>query len=221
MELRAIIPVFFASVLLSQGAVIISQYVETDSGTTPKGIEIWNTGTTTIDFSIDALVVNKGVNGGALSADFTLSAGTMAPDEVIVIGTSDIGTYLDDTFGDGSAGSSTIQFFAKSFTFNGNDSLSITVGGVTQDVFGNPGSDPGSSWSGESVATANSNIALNAGITSGDTDGWTDPTTRFTTVSSSPTSPGGLSGFGVAPVPEPAIALLGAFGLLGLLRRRR
>ena len=32
-------------------AQIISQYVETNSGTTPKGVEIWNNTGSTLDFS--------------------------------------------------------------------------------------------------------------------------------------------------------------------------
>ncbi len=203
----------------SHAAIIISQYVETDSGTTPKGIELWNTGTEEIDFSISNLVVNKGTNGGALSADFTLNIGTIAANEVIVIGTSDMGTYMDTTFGDGTAGSSSVQYYEEGFTFNGDDSLSVVVGGVTQDVFGTPETDPGSAWSGSGVSTQNSNIALASGITTGDLDGWTDPSERFTTVNTAPSETGGLEGFGV--IPEPSAAVLGAFGLLALLRRRR
>ena len=203
------------------GAVIISQYVETNSGTQPKGLELWNAGSATIDFSVDNLVVEKGVNGGAPAADFTLTSGTIAPGEVIVVGTSDIGTYLDETFGDGSAGSSTVQFFTKAFSFNGNDSLVITVGGTTEDVFGMPGDS--NTWTGNGVSTANQNIALKPGITTGDTAGWTDPSIRFSTVSTNPVdiANGGLEGFGVAPVPEFGSAILGGLGLLTLLRRRR
>jgi len=203
------------------GTVVISQYVETNSGVAPKGLELWNTGSATIDFSTDNLVVEKGANGKPPATDFTLTAGTIAPGEVIVIGTSDMGTYLDDTFGDGSAGSSTVQYFSKAFSFNGDDSLVVTVGGVTQDVFGEPGVDPGSSWTGNGVDTRNQNIALLAGITDGDIVGWTDPSIRFATVSTDPVGAGGLDGFGVAPVPESASFLLGALGLLTLLRRRR
>jgi hypothetical protein len=207
---------FLAGIASSQSAIIISQYVETNSSTTPKGIELWNSGGSVVDFSVDNLVVNKGTNGGALSSDFNLNSGTIAPGEVIVIGTSDIGAYLDATFGSG-----VIQFFVKTFTFNGNDALSIVVGASTQDVFGTPGSDPGSAWTGGSVSTANQNIELNPGITTGDVDGWADPSERFSTASTDPVGAGGLAGFGIAPIPEPSIALLGGLGILGLLRRRR
>ncbi|MDB4369271.1 hypothetical protein N9Z19_00430 [Akkermansiaceae bacterium] len=204
----------------AQAALIISQYVDTNSGTTPKGIELWNNGGSTIDFSTSNLDVLKGTNGGTPSSDFTLNVGTIAAGEVIVIGTSDMGDYLDATFGDGSAGSSSVQFFQESFTFNGDDSLVIRLGVGDEDIFGTPGSDPGASWSGSGVSTANQNIALNAGVTAGST-GFTDPSTRFSTISTTPAGAGGLAGFGVAPVPEPSTALLGSIALLGLLRRKR
>jgi len=38
---------------------IISQYVETNSGTVPKGIEIWNNTASTLDFSTNNLIIQK------------------------------------------------------------------------------------------------------------------------------------------------------------------
>lgn len=165
---------------------IISQYVETDSGTTPKGIEIWNNTGATLDFSTNNLVIEKGSNGGTPTTDYTLSSGTLASGAVLVIGTSDMETV---TTTNGSA------FYVKAFTFNGDDSLVVKYGGTITDVFGDPGNDPGSSWTGSGVDTRNNNIALLEGITTGDTDGWTDPSLRFETIG------GGqdLTGFGIAP----------------------
>ena len=168
---------------------IISQYIEANSGSTPKGIEIYNNTGSTLDFSTNNLVVKKGTNGGTPSAVYTLSSGTLAPGAVIVIGTSDLQTV---TTNNGAT------FYSKSFTFNGDDALVIEYGGTQTDVFGNPGSDPGSAWSGNGVSTKNQNIELNSGITSG-SSGWTDPSTRFTTVSTNPSGTGGDDGFGIAP----------------------
>ena len=182
---------------------IISQYIETNSGTTPKGVEIWNNTASALDFSSNNLVIEKGTNGAAPSTDITVSTGTLAPGAVMVIGTSDMGTYLTDN------GLSSVLYVTKSFTFNGDDALVVKYGGTTTDVFGDPGTgDPGSGWSGSGVQTYNQNIRLidesdaaGTGLNSGDTDGWTDPSTRFVTVSTSPsTLPAGLSGFGVAPI---------------------
>lgn len=174
------------------GQVIISQYIETNSGTTPKGVEIWNNSGSSIDFSVNNLVIKKGGNGGTPSADATVSSGTLADGEVWVIGTSDLGTYLTNE------GIGTANYTEKAFTFNGDDALELWIGTTKEDVFGNPGSDPGSAWTGNGVSTKNQNIALLSGITTGDTDGWTDPSERFETISTDPVND--MSGFGVAPV---------------------
>ena len=182
-------------------AQIISQYVETNSGTTPKGIEIWNNTGSILDFSTNNLVIEKGVNGNPPSADITISTGTLAAGAVMVIGTSNMGTYLTDE------GLTTVLYVDKTFTFNGDDALVVKYGGTITDMFGTSGSDPGTEWAGSGVSTKNQNIRLKDetdsagnGISTGDTDGWTDPSTRFVTVSINPFGSGGLSGFGIPPI---------------------
>lgn len=169
---------------------IISQYIETNSGTTPKGIEIWNNTGSTLDFSTNNFVIEKGNNGATPSIDFTLNTGTLASGAVLVIGTSDLETV---TLTNGSA------FYLKAFAFNGDDALVVKYGSTITDMFGTAGSDPGSSWSGSGVSTANQNLELNNGITTGDTDGWMDPSTRFSTVNTNPSGTNGDEGFGIAP----------------------
>ncbi|MDA0974115.1 MAG: hypothetical protein O2867_10330, partial [Bacteroidetes bacterium] len=175
--------------------LIISQYVETNSGTTPKGIELYNAGATTIDFSATNLTVGQATNSSTtftVIGTATVSSGTLAPGEVIVLGTSDIGTFLT-----GIGNTSTFQ--TVGFAFNGDDGLEIKLGGVTQDIFGE-GADPGSSWSGSDVSSANQNIQiLCSAVGSGDTNGWTDPSERFETVGVGTD----LTGFGVAPACAP------------------
>ena len=51
-------------------AQIISQYVETAKGTTPKGIEIYNNTASTLDFSITPLTVFQQTNGAAESLKY-------------------------------------------------------------------------------------------------------------------------------------------------------
>jgi len=172
---------------LFSSAQIISQYIETSSGSVPKGIEIWNNTLSPLNFSTHNLVVEKGTNGALPSPDFTISTGTLASGAAIVIGTSDLQLTTE---ANGSV------FYLKAFTFNGDDALIVKYGGITTDVFGIPGSDPGTAWSGSGVSTANQNISIKEGIETGDTDGWTDPSERFetTTTDNSPT------GFGIAPI---------------------
>ena len=191
--MKRLLLVLFVFIASQSWGQIISQYVETNSGTTPKGIEIWNNTTSTLNFSTNNLVIKKGTNGGTPSTDYTLSTGTLAPGKVIVIGTVGLHTVTNNN---GSV------YYYKGFIFNGDDALEVWYGSTKTDVFGNPGSDPGSSWSGNGVSTANQNIKLKPNITSGATSGWTDPSTRFETVSTNPsdTTGGGVSGFGLAPV---------------------
>lgn len=169
--------------------IIISQYVETNSGTTPKGIELWNPTAIDIDFTSSNLVVKQGTNGGALSTKYTLSTGVLKAGEVLVLGTSNMDlpnltNHCPNT-----------QFYLVPFVFNGDDALQIELGGTVTDVFGTPGTDPGSAWTGGGVSTRNSNISLKADTITGDTDGWSDPSLRFETTG------GGqdLTGFGTPP----------------------
>ncbi len=174
--------------------IIISQYIETGSGTDPKGIELWNVSGSTIDFSTSNLVVNRFSGGGSSSStEATISTGTLAAGAVMVIGHDTLAAYM-------TVNHPTVLFVDDPFTFNGDDALSITLGGALQDIFGqNKGTDPGSSWSENGVSTANSNIELKSGITEGSSTGFTDPSTRFQTVDNSIANTGDLRGFGVAP----------------------
>ncbi len=168
-------------------AQIISQYIETNSGTTPKGLEIWNNTDASLDFASKNLEILKGGNGGAFQNVTTVSTGTLNAGAVMIIGTSDMEAVATST---------SVAFNLKAFSFNGDDALAVVYGGDTTDVFGTPGKDPGSEWVGNSVSTKNSNIALKVGITTGDTDGWSDPSERFEYIAAG----SDLTGFGVAPV---------------------
>ena len=185
----------FALLFISSmaSAQIISQYVETDSGISPKGLEILNNTSSAIDFAIDNLIIEKGTNGGTPSPDFTIDSGVLQPDEVLIVGTIDM---------QASATSNGVLFFEKNFTFNGNDALILKLGTTITDVFGNPGNNPGSAWENNGVSTLDQNIALLSGITTGELVGFTDPSTRFETINTTPSdiANGGLDGFGVAPV---------------------
>jgi hypothetical protein len=146
---------FVSSGVFGQSSVIISQYIETSSGTTPKGIEVFNVSGSDIVFSAgNNLQVYQGTNGGGCGSIVNITTGTLAADEVWVIGTSDL-TAFANTNGTGLSGTTTY-----SFGFNGDDALQVYLGGVLQDEFGSCGSDPGSSWSGGGVSTANNNLQI-------------------------------------------------------------
>ena len=175
--------------------LIISQYVETDSGNFPKGIELWNVSGETIDFADTNLVVRKGTNGGALSDILTVSSGTLAAGGVIVLGSdADSSGPLAAHLIANAPGVTYIQ--DSDFNHNGDDAFQIVLDSVVQDTFGDPGTgDPGTEWSGSGVSTANSNISLKSPIIDGYIDGWTDPSQRFETTAAGTD----LTGFGIAP----------------------
>ena len=107
---------------------IISQYVETAKGTNPKGIEIYNNTGATLDFSTTNLTVWLEQNGAAEALKHTISSGTLAPNEVLVIGTSGMET-------DVTANNPNCQFYTEGWQFNGNDKIVKLDGNVT-DTFG-------------------------------------------------------------------------------------
>lgn len=199
----------------AHAALIFSQYAEDGD---IKGVEIWNSGASTITFDgTTNLLQISNYNNGSTTPTYTFekNSGSITAGQVLV-------------FADGSANSiwsdSGITFEEANFSFNGDDALTIRLGGLVTDMIGLVGSDPGASWTGGALDTRDQNIALRAGITTGDTDGWTDPSERFVFVAQNPLDSGtgaDLAGFGVAPIPEPSLTLLGGLGLLGLLRRRR
>ncbi|MDD3604273.1 MAG: hypothetical protein PHD86_03690 [Kiritimatiellae bacterium] len=161
--------------------IIISQYVETDSGTMPKGIELWNVSGSEIAFdgTANLLTVKYGANGNLPTVTVvSVNSGTLAAGDVLVVGTTNMNPDV-----------------AFAFQFNGNDSLEIALGGVVQDVFGDPGVDPGVAWTNNGVSSKDQNIQLKEGITTGDADGWTDPSLRFEFVGTG----SDMTGFGVAP----------------------
>ena len=189
---------------------IISQYVETESGTSPKGIEIWNNTKDTLHFASYPLSVWKGTNGADPRLDFILEEGSLAPTRVLVIGTSDMEV---------SATNQGATFYNENFTFNGDDALVIQYGDSITDVFGTPGLDPGVAWSGSGVSTNNVNLGLNFGVLRGDVDGWADPSIRFEELSALPSEEvetSGLSHLGLAPATTKALENAGQWHLLSI-----
>jgi len=186
----SLLAVFLATGNVAEGQVMISQYIETNSGSTPKGIEVYNHTSTPIDFSVQNLTIYKGASGGPCSIipGATVSSGILGPYEVWVIGTPDLTA-------EASLGNNIAGVKSHSFVFNGDDALELYLGGTLMDVFGTCGTDPGSSWNANSVSTKDENIAVKTGICSGTTTPWTDPSIRFDNISDGST----MTGFGDAP----------------------
>ncbi|HOE04451.1 MAG TPA: lamin tail domain-containing protein [Bacteroidales bacterium] len=186
----SVLTLSYISLYTEAQTVFISQYIETNSGTTPKGIEIFNPTNNDIVFSSsNNLQVLQGTNGGTCSGIVNITSGTLKPGEVWVIGTSDLTTYANSNGTDLSG--TTVYAFA----FNGDDALQLKLGSVTIDMIGTCGSDPGSAWTGGGVSTADNNIQTKNGICEGTTSSWTNPSLRFETVAIGTV----MTGFGNAP----------------------
>lgn len=172
---------------------LISQYIETNSGTTPKGIEVWNnTGSNIVFSTTNNLRVFQGTNGGGCAqlSGLNITSGVLEAGKVWVIGTSNLTTFAN-TNGTSLSGTTTYAF-----TFNGNDALQLYLGTTLKDVIGTCGSDPGSAWSGGGVSTADQNISILSSISTGTTTNWSNPSLRFENTANGST----MTGFGNAPV---------------------
>jgi hypothetical protein len=209
------------SLAASTDAVVFSQYYEGNVGAN-RAVEVWNPGTTPIDFAVTPLTIDNFTNGSATpSSTYTLSTGLLGPGAVVVISNT-------DTTGDAAlvaAGVTSIDTTSNAINYNGNDALRLRVGGVDQDIIGQIGTDPGAAgWNGGGVSTVNQNIELNSPLSVlGDLNGADayDPSLRFQTRAPADVTAASFAGFGQAPIPEPSsVALVGVGGLL-LMRRRR
>lgn len=178
--------------------IMFSQYTETDVGTSPKGVEVWNaTGADiTFDDTVNKLEIKVGSNGGTPNSAAIVTNGTLLDGDVLVIGTSDMTPDV-----------------LEGFTYNGDDAIVLEFGGFVVDVIGTVGVDPGSEWSGSGVSTLNQNIQLKSGIFTNDPDGWSDPSERFEFVAAGSV----LTGFGVAPggAPPTNVFFIGSADIAG------
>ena len=207
--------IFFLFPFILNGQ-IISQYVETAYGQYPKGIEIYNNTGATLDFSATPLTIYQNTNNNGESLVKTINSGTLQPNEVMVVGRSQMET-------DVLANNPNCLFVAYNFSFNGDDTLKIKLDGTTTDTFGRLADSNGdakyASYGG--VKSSNQNIERKLGIFNGDTDFFPSTQTKliilvryYNTVfsllasSSSETSGGSyteaqlttaLQGFGIPP----------------------
>ncbi|MDP4665253.1 MAG: hypothetical protein NWS37_03350, partial [Flavobacteriaceae bacterium] len=177
---------FFVFGIQSALGQVISQYVETNAGSAPNGVEIWNNSANILDFTANNLTVSIGHDGADCAAEFTISEGTLLPNAVLVIGT-DTTVDTDDTYqlrtiteNNGS------MFYSYPFTFDGDDVVTVSYGGEVTDMLGICLTDPGDAWEGNGVSMANHVIVHREGIYNGTPTGFSDPSSRFYTQSSDP-----------------------------------
>ncbi len=184
--------------------LIISQYIESDSGNSPNGIEIFNPSTGAFNFTNNNVYVNVGGPGNFVN-ELVINSGSLAGGEVMVIGSSELGDYLNQN------DLSDVTFIQHNFTFDGDDAIMLsdtaTYGGTIIDMFGEiTATDPGDAWSGSGVETRNCNLSIkdydndDQFFSSGTNSGWSDPSSRFVQTNANPSGARGLEGCGEAPV---------------------
>ena len=154
---------------------IISQYVETDTGNQPKLFEIYNNTGSDINFATTNLKIYYAANAGNESLAKTISSGTLAVGQVMVVGpkTTD-DQSSDDNMGQAiqnlvSARNPNAIYVERTWYFNGNDHIRLELDNNTTDTFGKViGNSTYPSWGG--VKAQNQNISRKLGIYTGDTD---------------------------------------------------
>jgi endonuclease/exonuclease/phosphatase family metal-dependent hydrolase len=214
------------------GPLIISQYTEAPSGSSPKAIEVMNVSTRDIDFTAEPLQVLSFSGGTAVgTTEVRAESGRLPAGAVVVIGDTATARHLiadgllkatgteaaaaatHTVFTDTGAPDGRAVFIKRGFLFNGDDALEIRLNTRRCDVFGSIGRDPGTAWSAGGVSTANQNLTRRRTAIAS-SPGWTDPSLLFETTGT--TSATALAGFGTAPVlDDPYAEWATARGLTG------
>lgn len=214
------------------GPLLISQYTETPSGSSPKAIEVMNISTREIDFAAEPLQVLSYSSGASAGAREVLAEfGRLPSGAVVVIGDSATGRHLiaqgllastatavtkaptHTVFTDSGEPGGCAVFIKRGFSFNGDDALEVRLNARRCDVFGTIGQDPGAAWSGGGIATTNQNLTRRRTAIA-PSAGWTSPSLVFETAGT--TLATALSGFGVAPVlDDPYADWVASRGLAG------
>ncbi|MGM0555748.1 MAG: lamin tail domain-containing protein [Myxococcota bacterium] len=139
-----------------------TEYIE-GSGNN-KALEVYNASTTT-PLSLDQCVIKRYSNGSTSATDITFDTGASVAAE----GTYSICNSSTDATYTGSC-----DELDGGVSFNGNDAVALVCNGVTLDVIGRIGEDPGSAWTGGGISTENQTLRRKCSVGTGDTDG-TDP----------------------------------------------
>ena len=142
-----------------------SEYVE--GGASNKAVEIHNGGAEAVD--LDGCYINRYSNGGADATQVEV-----APEGETLLAAGETWVLCNSQFQEPQISDGTCQHSTTSLNHNGNDALELVCGGVTADVFGTIGDDPGGNgWTGGEPAISSKDMTLRrlCTVTAGDTDG--------------------------------------------------
>ncbi|WP_051705475.1 ExeM/NucH family extracellular endonuclease [Cupriavidus metallidurans] len=198
MRLHYTLPAVLLMALPAHAELIISEYVEGTSNN--KAIEIYNPDATEADLSLYKIEqYNNGVT--APNATFQLT-GKLAPGSVYVMAHSTLAAVL---------GSKVNQ--TATFTFNGDDALTLTRSGTVVDHIGQVGFQPPSGfWGTATAGTKDHTLRRKASVTQGDTDitAAFDPAVQWDSFNVDDFSDLGLYNGAGTVTPPPVAAVCGA-----------
>jgi hypothetical protein len=152
------------------GAVYVSEYVEGSSSN--KALEIFNGTSAALDLS--GCAIRSYINGSTTATTLTLTtAGTLAAGGTYVVCNSLAGATL--------APRCNLLSASTVMGFNGDDALELACGGLTLDILGQIGLDPGAEWGAGVTSTADNTLRRKCTVTAGDTVGTDtfDPATQW------------------------------------------
>ncbi|MBQ4860597.1 ExeM/NucH family extracellular endonuclease [Pseudoalteromonas sp. MMG013] len=136
--------------------LIISEYIEGSSNN--KAIELYNTGTDTIN--LDGYALSYYFNGKTTAGRTINLEGSIAANTTFVIAHTSATAELANK----------AQLLSGGSWYNGDDAVILSNAGNTIDSLGQKGVDPGSSWSDSGVSTKDRTLIRISSISQGDSD---------------------------------------------------
>ncbi len=141
--------------------LFFSEYMEGSSNN--KAIEIYNGTEHEVDLSDYSVELYS--NGAAAAGKILNLSGSLPSSEAYVITRTDANTLIKDK---ANYIITNTNDSANVINFNGDDAFVLKNAGAVIDSFGKVGEDPGTSWSGGGVTTADKTLVRKASVQSGD-----------------------------------------------------
>jgi len=132
-----------------------SEYVEGTGNN--EAIEIYNPAAEAVD--IGACELHRYSNGSSMTYNDIELAGSIAAGDVLVV----CGQYISNNL--------FCDVLSPFVSFNGDDAFELECAGITLDVIGQIGFDPGSEWQVGGVGTQDETLRRSCSVTAGDANG--------------------------------------------------
>jgi hypothetical protein len=145
------------SIAVIPPVLYISEYVEGSGSFNNEALEIYNPTTEAADIGACELLFYS--NGDVVAYDDVELAGSVAAGDVLVV--------CNDYF----SSSMFCDLLGPFVFFNGDDAVELECSGVTLDVIGQIGFDPGDEWLVNGVGTQNETLRRSCSVVAGDANG--------------------------------------------------